>query len=119
MAPTRERTAPPIDQSQALAERPTPAIVNHRGRPQSLRIAILRPTGVGPQERAADYRVVAAWSAFLILIGAGAFVVGMAIHNEATAKPPAPRLEPIYYCATGEEIPLNQPCKERKDERNI
>jgi hypothetical protein len=53
------------------------------------------------QERAPDYRVVAAWSAFLLLIGAGAFVVGMAIHNEATAKSPAPRPEPIYYCATG------------------
>jgi hypothetical protein len=52
-----------------------------------------------PQERAAGYPVVAAWSAFLHLIGAGAFVLGMAI--QATAKPPAPRPEPIYYCATG------------------
>jgi hypothetical protein len=71
------------------------------------------------QERAANYRVVAAWSAFLILIGAGAFVVGIAIHNEATAKPHAPRPEPIYYCATGEEMPLYEPCRDRKDQRDI
>ena len=51
----------------------------------------IRQGGVRPQERAPDYRVVAAWSAFLIFIGAGAFVIGLAIHNEATAKPPAPR----------------------------
>jgi hypothetical protein len=71
------------------------------------------------QERAADYRVVAAWSAFLILIGAGAFVLGMAIHHEAHAKPPAPAPEPIYYCATGPELPAFEPCKDRKDERDI
>ena len=71
------------------------------------------------QDRSPDYRAVAAWSAFLLFIGAGAFVVGMAIHNEAHAKPPAPRPEPIYYCATGEEIPLYEPCKEQKGERNI
>ena len=71
------------------------------------------------QERSPDYRVVAAWSAFLIFIGAGAFAVGMAIHNEAHAKPPAPRPEPIYYCATGEEIPLYEPCRDRKDQRDI
>jgi hypothetical protein len=72
-----------------------------------------------PQERAPNYRVVAAWSGFLLFIGAGAFVVGMAIHNEAHAKQHAPRPEPIYYCATGEEIPLYEPCKDRRDERNI
>jgi hypothetical protein len=43
----------------------------------------------------------------------------MAIHNEAHAKPPAPRPEPIYYCATGEEIPLYEPCRDRKDQRDI
>jgi len=48
-------------------------------------------------------RVVAAWSAFMIFMGAGAFAIGMAIHNEATAKPLSPSPEPIYYCATGEE----------------
>jgi hypothetical protein len=55
----------------------------------------------------------------LILIGAGAFVLGMAFHNEATAKPPAPRPEPIYYCATGEEMPAFEPCKEMKGTRDI
>jgi hypothetical protein len=68
---------------------------------------------------APDYRLVAAWSGFLLFVSAGAFVVGMAIHGEATAKPPAPRPEPIYYCATGEEIPLYEPCKEMKGQRNI
>ena len=72
-----------------------------------------------PRERAPDYRVVAAWAGFLLFIGAGAFAIGMAIHNEAHAKPPAPRPEPIYYCATGEEIPLYEPCRDRKDERDI
>jgi hypothetical protein len=42
------------------------------------------------QERAPNYRVVAAWSGFLLLIGAGAFAFGMAIHNEGPATPPAP-----------------------------
>jgi hypothetical protein len=41
------------------------------------------------------------------------------IHNEATAKPPAPHPGPIYYCATGEEIPLYEPCRDRKDQRDI
>jgi hypothetical protein len=74
---------------------------------------------VRAQERAPDYRVVAAWSAFLLFIGAGAFVLGMAIHTEATAKPPAPPPEPIYYCATGAELPAFEPCRERKDQRDI
>jgi hypothetical protein len=38
----------------------------------------------------------------------------MAIHNEATAKPPAPRPEPIYYCATGVEMLAFEPCKENE-----
>jgi hypothetical protein len=33
-----------------------------------------------------------------MFIGVGAFVVGMAIHNETLATRPHP--EPIYYCAT-------------------
>jgi hypothetical protein len=38
------------------------------------------PQGVvRPQERAPDYRVVAAWSGFLLFIGTGAFAVGMTI----------------------------------------
>jgi hypothetical protein len=67
-----------------------------------------------PQERAPNYRVVAAWSGFLLFIGAGAFALGMAIHNEAIAQQQAPRPEPIYYCATGVK-----PCKEMKGQRNI
>jgi hypothetical protein len=55
----------------------------------------------------------------MLLIGAGAFVLGMAIHNEAHAKQQTPRPDPIYYYATGEEMPLYEPCKERKDQRNI
>ena len=27
--------------------------------------------------------------------------------------------EQIYYCATGEEMPLYEPCKDRKDRRDI
>ena len=72
----------------------------YRGIPRSIRAAFYVPeirTGRGSkasgagrqirqgamraQERAPDYRVVAAWSGFLAFIGAGAFVLGMAIHN--------------------------------------
>jgi hypothetical protein len=60
---------------------------------------------VRPQERSPDYRVVAAWSDFLIFIGAGAFVVGLAIHNETLAAQRPPHPEPIYYCAIGAEMP--------------
>jgi hypothetical protein len=71
------------------------------------------------QECATDYPAVAACSAFLLLIGVGAFVVGMAIHNESLAQRQPPRPEPIYCYATGEEIPPYEPCKERKDQRDI
>jgi hypothetical protein len=76
-------------------------------------------TGVRPQEHAPNYQLVAPWSAFLLFIGAGAFAVGMAIHNETLAAQRPPQPEPIYYCATGEEIPLYEPCKDRKDQREI
>jgi hypothetical protein len=56
---------------------------------------------------------VAAWAGFLLFIGAGAFALGMAIHNEALAKQNTPRPEQIYYCATGEEMPLYEPCRDR------
>jgi hypothetical protein len=79
----------------------------------------IRQGALRAQERSPDYRVVAAWSTFLLLIGVGAFVVGMAVHNEATAKPPAPRPESIYYCATGAELPAFEPCKQEKDQRDI
>jgi hypothetical protein len=79
----------------------------------------VRQGGARPQKRAPDYPVVAAWSGFLLFIGAGAFALGMAIHNEATAKSPAPAPEPIYYCATGVETPPFEPCKERKGQKDI
>jgi hypothetical protein len=74
---------------------------------------------VHPQERAANYRVVAAWSGFLVLIGAAAFALGMAIHSETLAQQRPPRPEPIYYCATGVEFPAFEPCKEMKSTRDI
>jgi hypothetical protein len=42
---------------------------------------------------------VAAWSGFLLFIGAGAFAVCMAIHNEALAshRVPQARESSIYY----------------------
>jgi hypothetical protein len=55
----------------------------------------------------------------MLLIGASAFVLGIAFHNEAHAKPPALRPEPIYYCATGAEFPAFEPCRDRKDQRDI
>jgi hypothetical protein len=71
------------------------------------------------QERAPNYRVVAAWTALMIFMGAGAFVIGMAIHNETLAAQRPPQPESIYCCATGEEIPLYEACKDRKDQRDI
>jgi hypothetical protein len=79
----------------------------------------VRQGGVRSQERAPNYQLVAAWSGFLLFIGAGAFVLGMAIHNETLAAQRQPQPEPIYYCATGEEIPLYEPCCDRKDQRDI
>ena len=40
----------------------------------------------------------------------------MAIHNESLAnqRGPEARKSSIYYCTTGEEIPLYEPCKDRK-----
>jgi hypothetical protein len=70
---------------------------------------------VRPQKRAPDYPVVAARAGFLLFIGAGAFALGMAIHNEAIAQQPAPRPESIYYCAAGVEMPAFEPRKEQKE----
>jgi hypothetical protein len=75
----------------------------------------MREGAMRAQERVPNYPVVAAWPAFLIFIGAGTFALGMAIH----AKPPAPRPEPVYYCATDAELPAFEPCKDRKDESDI
>ena len=71
------------------------------------------------QERAPDYRVVAAWAGLMLLIGAGAFALGIGLHNQRLAAQEHKRPEPIYYCATGVEMPLYEPCKEMKAERNI
>jgi hypothetical protein len=96
-----------------------PDLRHGRGRQTSGAGRQVRQGGVRPQKRAPDYPVVAAWAGFLLSIGAGAFALGMAIHNEALAKQQTPRPEPIYYCATGVEMPLYQPCKEMKAERDI
>jgi hypothetical protein len=60
-----------------------------------------------------------AWSGFLLFIGAGAFALGMAIHNKTLAAQRPPRPKPIYYCATGVEMPAFEPCKEIKGRRDI
>jgi hypothetical protein len=52
-------------------------------------------------------------------IGAGAFALGMAIHSGTLAAQRPPHPEPIYYCTTGDEMPLFEPCKEMKGQRNI
>ena len=59
---------------------------------------------------------MAAWSGFLLFIGAGAFAVGMAIHNEALAshRVPQARESSIYYYATGAVFPAFEPCEEMK-----
>jgi hypothetical protein len=77
-----------------------------------------RQGAVRAQERAPKYQLVAAWSGFLFLIGAAAFALGMLIHYEARAKQ-APHAASIYYCATGDELPMYEPCKDRKDQRDI
>jgi hypothetical protein len=81
----------------------------------------VRQVRVRPQEGAPNYRVVAAWAGFMLFIGAGAFAIGMATHNEAHANHlvPQARESSIYYCATGEEMPLYEPCLDRKDQRDI
>ena len=70
--------------------------------------------GVAP-----DYPVVAAWAGFLLFVGAVAFALGTAIHNEASAQQHASRPEQIYYCATDVEMPAFEPCKEMKGQRDI
>jgi hypothetical protein len=79
----------------------------------------VRQDAVRAQERSPNYRVVAAWFGFLLLIGAGAFAFGMVIHSEATAKAPAPPPEAIYYCAMSVEMPAFELCKEMKGTRDI
>jgi hypothetical protein len=66
-----------------------------------------------------NYRAVAAWSGILLIIGAGAFALGMAIHNESLAQQQPAHPESLYYCATGLEMPAFAPCKQMKSKRNI
>jgi hypothetical protein len=70
--------------------------------------------------RGPDYRVAAAWGALMLLIGAGFWVFGMALHNEALAAQEHKRyMDAIYYCATGVEFSAFEPRKEMKDQRDI
>src|SRR5215469_8475658 len=73
----------------------------------------------GPQEGAQNYRVIAAWSGFMLFIGAGAFAIGIANEAHANHLVPQARESSIYYCATGEEMPLYEPCRDRKEQRDI
>jgi hypothetical protein len=68
-----------------------------------------------------NYRVVAACGGLLSFVGASAFALGMAIHNEwlANQHVPEARKSSIYYCATGLEIPMHEPCGEMKGQRDI
>jgi hypothetical protein len=50
---------------------------------------------------------------------AGAFALGMAIHNESLAQQQPAHPESLYYCATGPEMPAFAPCKQMKSQRNI
>jgi hypothetical protein len=47
--------------------------------------------------------------------------VGMAVHNETLAnrRVPQARESSIYYCATGDEMSLFEPCKEMNAQRDI
>ena len=97
-----------------------PHIQHGRGRQTSGVRWQVRQGEVRPQERAPDYAVVAGWSGFLLSIGAGAFALGMVIHNDTLpAQQHAPRAERIYYCAAGVEMPAFEPCKEMKGQRDI
>jgi hypothetical protein len=76
-----------IAESPGQTELPFMPAIRDGGSRQTSRARRQVPQGgVRPQERAPDYLVVAAWSALLIFIGAGAFVIGMAIHNETLAR---------------------------------
>jgi hypothetical protein len=44
---------------------------------------------------------------------------GGGIHSQLLSAQQVQRPEPIYYCATGGETPLYEPCKDRKDQGDI
>jgi hypothetical protein len=64
------------------------------------------------------YTVSMAWGVMMLVIGAGAWVIGLTIHPGAHALQHIHRPQPIYYCST-DEMPLFEPCKEMKDQRDI
>jgi hypothetical protein len=70
-------------------------------------------------ERAPNYLVVLSWVGFLLFIGAGGWVVGMVLHNEALAKQQTSHPASIYYCSTGVDMPMYEPCKDMKYQRDI
>jgi hypothetical protein len=75
-----------------------PPIRHRRGRQTPGAGRQVRQGGMRPEKRAPNYRLVAAWAALLIVVGAGAWCIGMAIHNnEALAQHHAPRPEATYY----------------------
>jgi len=96
-----------------------PPIRHGRGRQGSSAGWQVRQGGVRAQEGATNYRAVAAWCGLLMTIGAGAFAFGIAVHNATPAAQRLPHPEPIYYCATGDEMPPFEACKEMKGQRNI
>lgn len=71
-----------------------------------------------PQDRAPNYPVASVWAVVLLCIGVGAWFIGMAIHG-AWAAQQGSRPAAIYYCSTGTELPMFEPCKEMKDRRDI
>ena len=59
-----------------------------------------------------------AWGANMLLIGAGFWVFGMALHNEALAAQEHKRyMDPIYYCATGVELEVGLSVSRKNDRR--
>jgi hypothetical protein len=77
-----------------------------------------RQDGVHPQKHATNYPVTLGWAGLLLCIGVGAWEVCLAIHD-ARAAQQAPHAAAIYYCSTGVEMPIFEPCKEMKDQKNI
>jgi hypothetical protein len=52
-------------------------------------------------------------------MGAVAFAGGMEVHAARLAEQAVPHRASIYYCVTGVEFPEFQPCRDRKDQRDI
>jgi hypothetical protein len=78
----------------------------------------VRQGGVRPQERAPNYPIALVWGGILLCVAVGALFTGMAIHD-ARAAQQVQHPTAIYYCSTGVEMPMFEPCKEMKDQRNV